>query len=197
MTRAASVLCVILLASCLLSATAGEIVRFKNGHQMVVRKSEVNGDTILLTLEDGSVLGFPKELVTIEGSARAQRYVPVGTPNRVHRGPTAAQLKARADGTGNMLPDQVISASELDGRSVMMGYSRPGAGRISADALGGKKAGQKAGGTFQQARARQQGEQGASRKKAGGVDAEAIPAPEIPKIRPVFADDKQRAAADK
>jgi hypothetical protein len=195
-TRAASAVAVILLAACLFTATAGEMVKFKNGHQMVVRKSAIEGDTIYLTLEDGSVLGFPKDLVSIEGGARVERYAPPATPNRVSRGPSGSQLQARRAGTGNMITSEVISTGELDGRSVMMGYNRPGAGRISADDLGPKKAGQKAGGTFRQARAKQQGELPTGTKRSGTEPGE-VPAPDVPKIRPVFSDDKKSSASPK
>jgi hypothetical protein len=195
-TRAATAAAVFLLAACLFSATAGEIVKFKNGHQMVVRKSKIEGDTILLTLDDGSILGFPKDLVTIEGNAYVDRYVPPSSPNRVSRGPTGAQLQGRRAGTGNMISSQTISTGELNGRSVMMGYNRPGAGRIAADDLGPQKAQQKAGGTFREARNRQQGEARARAGKPGQGSGE-VPAPEIPKVRPTFVDDKKSATEPK
>ena len=75
----------------------------------------------------------------------------------------------------------------------MMGYNRPGAGRISADDLGPKKAGQKAGDTFRQAREKQQGASPTGSKKSSGEPGE-IPAPDVPKIRPVFVEDKKSSA---
>jgi hypothetical protein len=182
-------LCVILLTACLFSATAGEIVRFKNGHQMVVRKSQIDGDTIFLTLEDGSVLGFPKELVQIEGNTPTARYYTPVRTNRVTRGPTAARHRQARDGTLNMIPSEVIPTSELEGRSVMMGYNRPGAGRVSTDEVLQKTSQGKSGTTFGQARQQQQGRDSRPAEYEGGSAAE--PSREVPKVRPIFTDDKK------
>ena len=60
------------------SASAGERVKFKNGHSIVVESVRVEGDIVYLTMSDGSEAGFPKVLVELveEGhETKVSRYV--------------------------------------------------------------------------------------------------------------------------
>lgn len=45
------------------SATAGERIKFKNGHSLLVEKSRVEGEILYLTLPEGGEIGVPKALV--------------------------------------------------------------------------------------------------------------------------------------
>ena len=60
------------------TAEAGERVKFKNGHSIVVEGVRIEGEVVYLTMSDGSEAGFPKALVEIveEGhETKASRYV--------------------------------------------------------------------------------------------------------------------------
>jgi hypothetical protein len=126
-------------------AFGGERIEFKNGHRLVVESSRVEGDTIYLTLPDGSEVGFPKELVVevdeghaADGRRDAPGYSPRSIPGSelggVRRAVRASNFRVRS---GSIPIDP--------GQRITVGYTRRGAvslSELSRDAsvsVGGQK----------------------------------------------------------
>jgi hypothetical protein len=96
-SRRAAVLAVMVsLAVALLAigtTSAAERVHFKNGHTITAMKVSIEGDMVFLTMQDGSRVGFPKELVKdLEQNAKPARLRSANRSGHGGRGPSLTDL---------------------------------------------------------------------------------------------------------
>lgn len=187
MKRALWIGLVLVLIALVAPATAGELLKFKNGHRLVAQKTWVDGDILYVQLDDGSVLGFPKDLVENEGTTNA-RYIPLGTSNRVTRGrrgpgliSSVGQQDQKSIAEGKLTADEASR-----GRARQVGYSMP-AGR---DGGPSSRIRPKPGIDVRQGRAQALGE-GTSRDTVGGPPGTSDDQAGVPKARIREAKDRK------
>ena len=115
-------------------ADAGDRVRFKNGHSIVAVKVTVEGDFVYLTMEDGSRVGFPKELVAdLEEGVKAPRSRARNTSGYGGRGPSMRQLSGyqaqqRQAGEGLRLSGNTAQRDPHHKGPATYGFSYKGSG---------------------------------------------------------------------
>jgi len=142
--RATVTLVVLIAATCV--AGAAEVVKFKNGHTMVVKESRVEGSTLLVTLADGSVLGFPLDLVIAPPEQSALRVLP-GRANRAKagggRGPRGEELLGyRRQKGSDRIGEGSLSAADATSRfSRQVGFYRPREGETPTQEVRRQKGG--------------------------------------------------------
>ncbi|RMG46395.1 MAG: hypothetical protein D6718_05710 [Acidobacteria bacterium] len=113
-----------LIAASAVPASAATRLRFKNGHSIVVVSYEEQGDQIVVTLEDGSTVAFPKILVEKEESGPQIRFQRRGRAVGTGRGPSAHELQG--------YQAALRQARQQGGRIVAQGGSTQGAGAAAA-----------------------------------------------------------------
>jgi hypothetical protein len=121
---------ILVLVALAAPAAADELLKFKNGHRLVAKKTWVEGDILYVKLEDGSVLGFPKDLVESEGTTNA-RYVPLRNTNRVtgsRRGYDLGGILKKQQQNASIVQGSGTADQAASGRPLQIGYSMP-AGR--------------------------------------------------------------------
>jgi hypothetical protein len=196
MARRIAIVLVLLAAASLLAA-ADEVVKFKNGHTMLVRESRLEGAILYVTLKDGSVLGFPKDLIQIPPEKTRRVYRDKNTPamktSSGGRGPRGRDLQGYRAAIGETVIGQgSLGRSDSTARySRQVGYYRPRGGEANDE--GGPRR-KKAGVPIQDLL-----EEQLSRRGGGGAAAPSIvgtegpnPDPEPPSVEVRVAPAKSR-----
>jgi hypothetical protein len=116
-------------------ALAGERIEFTNGHTIIVKSSEVVGDKVVLTFEDGSEIGFPKAMVKgVDDGVRTPRNSARNRVRQMRNGPGGggAQMPGTPSGEGPAVASFSGSMAGVGyGESITVGYQRTGKMSVS------------------------------------------------------------------
>lgn len=135
MTRVAWALAA--LAAAVSVAAAAERIRFKNGHTLEVRSSEVRGDRIALRLLDGSEISIPRDLVELVEAGHTPTAAAGPSSNWSGRGPSFTELHgyrqamAARPGGERLLGSGIARQGGKGGAPVTFGFSWRGSGDIA------------------------------------------------------------------
>jgi hypothetical protein len=132
------------LASFAAPALADELLRFKSGYEMMVVSHHEEGDMIIVTLDGGGTVGFPKEsLSLLESGKPSTRTGPSPLYNKVPSRVNMRQFKAPLD----ELPSRFLARGASNSSGVTVGYSKHGKGmqRFNGGPLEGANASGKIG----------------------------------------------------
>ncbi len=106
------------------AAHADELIRFKSGYEMMVVSHREEKGMVMVTLEGGGEVGFPKDLIeNLEGGKESARTTPSPlwnkVPSRVHVQKFLAPRKAE-------MPSRFLARGVSNAEGVTIGYSKAG-----------------------------------------------------------------------
>ena len=114
------------LASFAAPVLADELLRFKSGYEMMVVSHREEGDMIIVTLDGGGTVGFPKDsLILLETGKPTQRTGPSPLYNKIPSRVNARQFRAPLD----EMPSRFLARGASHSGGVTVGYSKHGKGQ--------------------------------------------------------------------
>lgn len=112
-------------------AEAGERVKFKNGHSIVVESVRIEGDIVYLTTSDGSEAGFPKALVELVEEGHKTKSRPYLGNAKSPRSPGLTELfgyerAMRQAGRSNAMRITGVMTRDMAGQRLTAGFRYKG-----------------------------------------------------------------------
>lgn len=102
---------------------ADELLKFKSGYEMMVVSHREEGRMIIVTLEGGGEVGFPKEVLELlEGGKATQRTGDSPLFNKVPSRVTVGRFIAKPQA----LPSRFLAKGVTSTEGAMVGYSKGG-----------------------------------------------------------------------
>ena len=106
---------------------ADELLRFKSGYEMMVVSHREQGTMVIVTLDGGGEVGFPKDsLVLLEGGKATTRTGPSPLFNKV---PSRVSNKQFMTPIAQLMPSRFLAKGAASPNGTTVGYSKGGKGQ--------------------------------------------------------------------